>query len=132
MPDTPTDDWGAAFHRVQLLRYLERYEEAAQVLATVPGDAKKVANLDGWWAERRINALEALRLGKAALAYKITSNHGQLSHKQAWDSEFLSGWIALQRLKDPATALKHFIASRKAAELSSEKVAGRLLARPRL
>ena len=90
-------------------------------MVKAPASSETVANPDGWAAERRLTALDLVEQGKFKTAYAIVSTHGDLSQKPLWDAEFFSGFLALRFLKEPKAALRHFIASRKAAELSSEK-----------
>ena len=63
------------------------------------------------WAEgrRRLARLE-MRQGDAARAYQIAANHHmtpEMGYAYA-DLEWLAGFLALRRLNDPATAVRHF------------------------
>ncbi len=63
------------------------------------------------WAEgrRRLARLE-MRNGAPARAYKVASSHHmtpEMGYGYA-DLEWLSGFLALRRLNDPATAVRHF------------------------
>lgn len=60
-----------------------------------------------FWDERNRLARRMLQAGNAGDAYALASNHRQ-SGESAIDAEFLSGWIALRRLEQPAAAARHF------------------------
>ena len=59
-----------------------------------------------FWDERNLLARRMLRAGDPA-AYVLASSHRQTG-EAAIDAEFLSGWIALRRLKQPDAAARHF------------------------
>lgn len=50
----------------------------------------------------------ALRAGDAARAYRLVSRHGLSRGERFAEAEFLSGWLALRYLRQPAAALAHF------------------------
>jgi soluble lytic murein transglycosylase len=79
----------------------QRAGEAAQREA--PAD-----ELSGFWTERNLLARRLLRDGNAAKAYALANRHGEIAADQVLDAEFLAGFIALRRLKDPAAAQRHF------------------------
>jgi soluble lytic murein transglycosylase len=60
------------------------------------------------WNEIHIAARQALQDGKPDIAYQLVSNTGLTAGSEFADAEFISGWIALRFLKDPAAALPHF------------------------
>jgi soluble lytic murein transglycosylase len=60
------------------------------------------------WNEVHIAARQALQDGKPDIAYQLVSNTGLTAGSEFADAEFISGWIALRFLKDPAAALPHF------------------------
>jgi soluble lytic murein transglycosylase len=64
---------------------------------------------DEWWRERRALARKLLDLGDAATAYQVV-RESALPANPYYRAEFhfMTGWIALRFLADPATALKHF------------------------
>jgi soluble lytic murein transglycosylase len=63
-----------------------------------------------WAARRRDLARQEMRSGDPARAYRIAArHHTSASDGYAYsDLEWLAGFIALRKLNDPATALKHF------------------------
>jgi soluble lytic murein transglycosylase len=64
---------------------------------------------DEWWRERRLLARKLLDRGEAKSAYQVVSQ-AALPANPYYRAEFhfMSGWIALRFLSDPATALTHF------------------------
>lgn len=61
------------------------------------------------WAKRRAQlARQLLRDGEVRQAYRIAARHGLTGGGDYADLEFLAGFIALRRLNDPETALRHF------------------------
>lgn len=63
---------------------------------------------DKWGNRRRALARGEMRSGDPKVAYRMASRHFLLPGSDYADLEWLSGYIALRFLKDPATALKHF------------------------
>jgi soluble lytic murein transglycosylase len=87
----------------------QRAGEAAQREA--PAD-----ELSGFWTERNLLARRLLRDGNAAKAYALANHPGDVTADQVLDAEFLAGFIALRRLKDPAAAQRHFRALAEASK----------------
>lgn len=109
-------DWGLVFHRIQSLRKAGQTDEAAKLLLSAPTDPAKIVSPDEWWVERRANAYEALKRGKAKLAYDLVRDAGPLTVNPLKEQQFMAGWLALRYLKDPAQAKPHFLAMAKAAD----------------
>ena len=93
-----------ADRRADALALWQRNGEAAQnaIRATAP------EHLAAFWSERNLLARGLLAAGDAAGAYAVASAHGQTAPEPVADAEFLAGFIALRKLNDPATALRHF------------------------
>ena len=109
-------DWGLAYQKVQHYRRLLQHEEAWKILKAAPTDPALIVSPDDWWAERRNAAYDALKAGKAEVAYDLVRDAGPLSVNALKDQAFLAGWIAFRHLGKPAVAVKHFEASRTAAD----------------
>jgi len=60
------------------------------------------------WRLRFSAAHRNLRGGNAGQAYRIARDHGLASGGGFAELEWLAGYIALERLRDPATAYRHF------------------------
>ena len=61
-----------------------------------------------FWNERQFLIRALLKQGQDRAAYDLALAHGQTAAEQIADAEFLAGFIALRRLKQPAEALPHF------------------------
>jgi soluble lytic murein transglycosylase len=85
-----------------------RDDDAIDLLLERSTDAQSLGE-PGQWADRRANlARQQMRAGNAARAYRIASRHFLTEGSDYADLEWLSGFIALRLLNDPATALRHF------------------------
>jgi soluble lytic murein transglycosylase len=102
-------DPGYMLARIQWLRREERFNEAAQLMLTVPKDPNRLHNLNEWWIERRLLARKMLDVGEHRTAYLIARDAALPSRDiYKTEQEFTAGWIALRFLKDPAVAAQHF------------------------
>ncbi len=120
MGDGALSDVGLLFNKIQLLRRKEKFAASRKLLARAPLDTKGMVEPDEWWIERRLQTRYALRQNKPFAAYKIASNHGEISRRNRCDAEFLSGWIALTRLNKVKLAARHFAQQRKHAQRRRE------------
>jgi len=101
------DHPGLIFERMRWRRRKGRTDDAVELLKNTNGNLERPGK---WWKERVILARSLLQDNQPQKAYDITSRHG-LSPQQAAaysDAEWMSGWIALRFLNDPARALGHF------------------------
>lgn len=112
----PAADWGLAFQLAQWNRRAGRLDPAFKVLLEAPTDASAPGTADDWWDERRLAAYDALKAGKADVAYAIVKSPGTLGVTAAKDQAFLAGWIALRQLKSAAAAEVHFNALEASAD----------------
>lgn len=92
----------------------DKYDEAIALLLERSASVELLGVPDAWADWRRKLARREMRLGDDAKAYKLASRHhldpeapGTEADDYA-DLEWLSGYIALRKLNDPETALKHF------------------------
>jgi len=60
------------------------------------------------WRTRHILARQALRDDLVKTAYEIASEHELAPSKDFYEAEWLSGWIALSKMKNPEIAAQHF------------------------
>jgi soluble lytic murein transglycosylase len=63
---------------------------------------------EAWWNLRNRAVRELLQDGQYQRAYKLAQDHGVMKGNAFAEGEFLSGWIALRFLNQPAKALTHF------------------------
>jgi soluble lytic murein transglycosylase len=90
--------------RATWLRRTGKLDQARSLLATPSTDEQGTA----WWNERQQVARDLLAAGRAADAYAVVVQHGQIKGVAFAEAEFLAGWIALRHLRKPAESLKHF------------------------
>ena len=100
------NDPGFLHDRVRWRRHKEFFDEAIETILTVHPDAE---HAQAWWTERQLLLRHVLTQGDAKLAYRLASQHGLGEGPALTEAEFLSGWIALHFLKNPAVAYDHFV-----------------------
>jgi soluble lytic murein transglycosylase len=61
-----------------------------------------------WWKHVFATAREAIKAKSFSQAYHIIRHHGFKEGVNFAEGEWLSGWVALRHLHDPANALMHF------------------------
>ena len=87
-----------------------RYEEAETFIMQVSVSPDALGE-PGVWADRRLSlARRAAREGRWLNAYQVAAGHFMtpLVGYDYSDSEWVAGWVALRKLKDPAKAIPHF------------------------
>ena len=102
---------GPMLEQARTLRRAGQDTEALALWLAQGGSAEASApasRLGEFWAERNVLARKLLRLGDDRGAYALVSAHRQTSAEQVMDAEFLAGYIALRRLKQPDIAARHF------------------------
>jgi peptidoglycan lytic transglycosylase len=102
---------GVMLDRARWLRRNDRTADALALWKRAGEAAQRDAPADdlaGFWNERNLLARRLLRDGDAAGAYALADQHGLVAPEQMLDAEFLAGFIALRRLKDPVAAKRHF------------------------
>lgn len=104
VPKEFQDDPGFSLERLRWRRKKDR-PDAFELLKLQPRDP---THLEEWWQERQILARRLMDDGKWRQAYDVTAAHGQLQGGGFAQAEFLAGWIALRKLKQPVAAFAHF------------------------
>jgi len=104
---------GVAFERASYLRRKGQDASAVAALSTSATDGVTSDAADRVWDERYRLTLSSIRSGDWRAAYRAAANTGLTSGPDATEAEFYAGWIALNRLNDPATAARHFAAIEK-------------------
>ena len=112
----PKADWGLVLSLAQWHRRAGRHAESWKLLAGASTDARDVANLDGWWDERRAAAYEALRLAKPETAYALVKAPGALGVNARKDAAFMAGWLSLSHLRNAKQADVHLAEFEAAAD----------------
>ena len=107
LPATLQNAPGLLYERVIKLRDGGMDVAARQLMTGLPEVLPDSAAAERLW-KRGSLAIDALREGDTAGAYAAAAHSGLSTGPAAAEAQFLAGWIALTRLKDPALADSHF------------------------
>jgi soluble lytic murein transglycosylase len=105
----------------QVMRRQDKVSTARDIIHSATHNPALLADADEWWTERRLLARKLLDSNDAVGAYRVVAEHSAQSIGRRAEAEFHAGWIALQYLKYPQTALIHFNQSAQLAELTAAK-----------
>lgn len=108
VPKTRAGDPGLAFDRFIWRMKRDLYDEALPLILERSASAEALGRPEAWGQRRAILTRWLMRQGRPAEAYRVAANHHMTAGADYADLEFLSGFIALRRLNDPATAKGHF------------------------
>lgn len=108
IPAALAQDPGLAHDRMAWQVSKQRREQAADMILARSTSAESLGRPDKWANWRRILARQEMRAGNARRAYRLASTHRLEPGSDYADLEWLSGYIALRYLKQPAEALTHF------------------------
>lgn len=108
VPPARAADPGLAFDRFIWRMKRDMYDEALPLILERSASAATLGDPQAWAARRAVLTRWLLRQNRPAEAYRVASAHHLTSGSGYADLEFLSGFIALRRLNDPARALTHF------------------------
>lgn len=108
VPKALAGDPGLAFERFQWRMKKDLYDDALALILERSDSAETLGRPDIWADRRAVLARWLIRQDRASEAYRVASRHHLTEGSDYADLEFLSGFIALRKLNDPATALKHF------------------------
>ncbi|HEY2481068.1 MAG TPA: transglycosylase SLT domain-containing protein, partial [Caulobacteraceae bacterium] len=98
---------GLIYERVIKLRDAGMSVAARQLISELPETLPDASAAERLWKHGSL-AIDALHEGDAAGAYAVAAHCGLTTGPNAAEAQFLAGWIALTRLKDPALADSHF------------------------
>jgi soluble lytic murein transglycosylase len=102
-------DLGYTLCRISWMVRQDRLEDATRLMLAAAPETMALQDTDEWWRQRRILARKLLDLGKFQDAYQVVHNAALPANEYyRADFHFMSGWIALRYLNDPATARAHF------------------------
>ncbi len=110
VPKALADDPGLAFDRFVWRDRKELDDSAIDLMLARSTSPEALGEPDKWAEGRRRLARLEMRQGDANRAYAIAANHHmtpEMGYGYA-DLEWLSGFLALRRLNDPDTAVRHF------------------------
>ena len=111
--DEPRGLTGAAaanWQRMSRLWRRDRFDQAERLLEKITGDRHKLGTPAIWAKRRELLARRAARSGRAELGYALASRH-HLGPSDGYvypELEWLAGWIALRKMRQPERALAHF------------------------
>jgi len=110
VPEELQDDPGLAFDRFVWRARKGKRADAITLLLERSTSIAALGEPDKWTRRRRDLARYEMRNGSAARAYRIAARHFSEpgSGYGFSDLEWLAGYIALRKLNDPATAIRHF------------------------
>ena len=111
VPKARAGEAGLGYDRFIWRMKKDLYDEATDLILERSTSAESLGRPTAWAERRAVLARYLMRNGRAKEAYRVAANHHLQTDSGASayaDLEFLSGFIALRRLNDPTTALKHF------------------------
>ena len=108
VPADLRNDPGLAYDRFVWRARKGRDEDAISLLLERSVSAAALGEPAEWASRRRAFVRSKMRSGDPRRAYQMASQHHLTEGSSFADLEWLSGYIALQKLNDPASALKHF------------------------
>jgi soluble lytic murein transglycosylase len=110
VPSEARQDLGYALCRIRWMTRHDRFADATRLVLAARSETMPLQDTDEWWRERRVLARKLLDLGEFQNAYQVVRT-AALPANEYYRAEFhfMSGWIALRYLNDPATARAHFV-----------------------
>jgi soluble lytic murein transglycosylase len=108
LPASVAGSPGLAFEKAAYMRRKGLTDLAIGMTPSFPEQLPSAEAGERIWSERYQLVLAALRSGNVRGAYNAAANTGLSSGGAAADAEFYAGWIALQKLRNPNLADKHF------------------------
>lgn len=108
VPDDLQSDPGLAYERMEWRKRKGRSESAVELMLERSATAERLGRPEMWAKRRRPEARQLMRNGDARRAYLLAAQHHLSEGSDYADLEWLSGYIALRKLNNPAAALDHF------------------------
>ncbi|WP_299046861.1 lytic transglycosylase domain-containing protein [uncultured Tateyamaria sp.] len=108
VPEALQDDPGLAHARFEWRIRKGRWDDAKALLLDRSRSVEALGRPEAWANRRRALARDEMRDGDAANAYQLAARHFLTEGSAYADLEWLSGYIALRKLRDPEVALGHF------------------------
>ncbi len=121
VPDRLIRDPGLIYERVRWRARRGRDNGVRELLALAP---RQVPKPSLWWEHRKKQVHKLLDEERYEQAYRIVAAHKQQDGIGFVEAEWLSGWIALSFLKQPATAYEHFYKLHHGANFPISKARG--------
>lgn len=109
LPDLEQRDAGLAYDRFRWRISKDYWDSAHDMLVERSGAYDSLGRPEFWADKRRTYARRAMRNGDDRTAYYLASQHFLTPDQNGYaDLEWLSGFLALRKLGDPARAAIHF------------------------
>lgn len=108
VPAALQSDPGLAYERFVWRMRKDRYDGAAEIIRAQTGSAETLGRPEEWGNRRRILVRRMLRLGQVIPAYNLANQNHMSEGSDYSDLEWLAGWIALRRMREPDRAIAHF------------------------
>jgi len=116
VPESLQSDAGLAYERFLWRAKKGLAAGAVELLLERSTSAENLGEPEHWANRRRQLARQLMREGDGVTAYRIAAAHHLSEGSNFADLEWLSGYLALRYLNDPATALAHFQSFRVAVK----------------
>ncbi len=108
VPAALADDPGLAYDRFTWRIKKGFWDSASEMLEERTNSLEMLGRPEYWASRRRGFARRAMRMERIEQAYELASQHYLTSGSDYADLEWLSGFLALKKMDDPAQALVHF------------------------
>jgi soluble lytic murein transglycosylase len=105
LPDSHKYKSGVLYSYIKYYHNAEPDTDMSKLLVKAPHDTKHAHD---WWRLKTFYIREMIKLKKYKKAYKIAEHHHAFNVQDTVDAHWLAGWIALNFLKRPEDATKHF------------------------
>ena len=116
VPASLTDDPGLAYERFQWRVRKGRNDSAIELILERSGSAAALGDPERWAQARLDLARWAMRADKPKTAYALAARHYLGAGDDRNELEWLAGYVALRKLGDAETALRHFHAFAEGVE----------------
>jgi soluble lytic murein transglycosylase len=121
VPDSLQRDPGLLYLQLKRARQNDDDDREISLLALQPAEPPEP---ELWVTERVLLARRLLLAGQDRNAYQVAARHRLGADPAAHQAEFLAGWIALRFLRQPTTAITHFMALYEQGNLPITKARG--------
>ncbi|MEP1613191.1 MAG: lytic transglycosylase domain-containing protein [Roseobacter sp.] len=108
IPASNAIDGGLQYERFLWRTRKGRTEDEKELLLSTSVSEARLGRPEAWANRRRTLARDEMRNGSPERAYELAARHFLTAGSAYSDLEWLAGYIALRKLNEPETALKHF------------------------